>query len=348
MSFELPKLDTSQSQTIELLEQFRNKISSRGFFRYFKKHQHPMGAYVWGPVGRGKTMLLQTFYTSLATPQKIFIHFYKFMLNAHKELDALQKSQAKGDYIEIIARKLSKQYQAIFLDELQIDNIADAMLVGRLFASIIKHGTLVFFSSNRHPSDLFKDGLQRQQFEPFIELLQQQLIIHQLDNHIDYRRAGRQINFKAYIQPFSLENELLFNEFVKYLRKQDSYQPKQIKVDENRFIRVSRSYDNLADISFNELCANNLGSDDYLALATSYEIIAIRDIPQLDDNSRNEAIRFIKLIDCLYERKTITLFYADAEINELYKGAKSEFEFKRCISRIHEMANNTSKLFHRS
>lgn len=330
-------LDDRQREVVDLLLQFSQPIESKPLLKLFQKPKYPMGMYLWGPVGRGKTMLMQHIFTQLKTPHKKFMHFYEFMLQIHRQLDTLQKANIQGDYLLHIAKELSRDAKALFLDEMQVDNIADAMVLGRLFTAIIEHGSYVFFTSNRVPSDLFKDGLQRERFEPFIQLIQEKLLITKLDNSIDYRSISSTAGYDGYLNSSIDEVEQAITAFKNRWCPNESPLSSNIYVNNDRIIHLKRGYQQLVEFEFNEICAQAFGAEDYLVLAKRYRAFIIRDIPLLNDEEIDKTLRFIKLIDCLYEYRSCCLFIAKVPLEKLYQGKRFETEFARCTSRINEL-----------
>jgi cell division protein ZapE len=257
------------------------------------------------------------------------------MLNTHKSLDELRKTNLKRDTLALHAKNLYSKYDVFIFDELQINNIADAMIVGRLFEKLIKNGCYVFFSSNRVPSDLFLDGLQRERFLPFISLITEKLDVFQLDNFIDYRVADLNLHNNVYFHPLSKKAE--FYNLVTSICGEIKCSERLIVIDQNHNFKALKACGSLAIFSFNELCESPLGSIDYFAIGKEFNIIALENIPVLGPDKHNEALRFITLIDCLYENGNKIIFLAEDDAENLYQTGRNKFEFARTISRINEI-----------
>lgn len=341
--------DVSQLQLVRKLSKYINEFHRLGsanlltkaikiFYTNPRHHHH--GIYIWGDVGRGKSMILDLFFDAVPFEQKLKIHFHKFMMDFHKDLNKLRDGQIgkSGDYIRELGKELSKKYKVICLDELQINNIVDAMVVGRLFEELITSGSYVFFTSNRPPQDLFIDGLQRERFLPFIDLIKEKLDIFELNNFEDYRlRALSEIKTN-YLYPINKKNNAELNEMIDLLTGHaENLDEVQINSDNNRTIYVHKAYGKVAVFTFNELCEVSLGALDYLAICKRFNTLIIKNIPKMDKDNHNEALRFITLIDCLYENNIAIICTAETEPDKLYKDGKNSFEFKRTISRLNEM-----------
>ncbi len=338
--------DPSQVELVALLEKYRAEIEEKkrgglSSLLRLKTSSLNAGVYVWGDVGRGKSMLLNIFFGALTTPKKLHKHFHEFMIGIHKELHSQQKQNDSGlkkkDFIIKIADELAEKYHVVYLDELQINNIADAMLVGRLFKALQERGVFVFFSSNFYPDELFKDGLQRERFLPFIELLEAKFDIFNLNNYRDYRLDKLSQIASAYLFPLSHAADAELEHIIHELTGSKTLREKVINIDDNRRITAHHSYGNIAIFSFSELCEIPLGAVDYLALCQTFSTIVIKNIPKLSEDRYNEALRFITLIDCMYNTRTKLICTAEVPAEKLYEHGKCAFEFKRTISRLIEM-----------
>lgn len=298
--------------------------------------------YIWGDVGRGKSMILDLFFSSIPFDEKLKIHFHKFILDFHKKLNAL-RANSKGkssDYITQIAKELSERYKVICLDELQINNIVDAMVVGRLFESLLHNGCYIFFTSNRHPSELFKDGLQRERFLPFIHLIEDKLDVFELNNYEDYRLRGLSNIQKHYYCPLGSRTSKKIDDIIfKLTGHTNNFKEVEIFSDKQKPIRLHNTYGTLAVFSFKELCEVPLGAIDYMAICKHFNTIIVKNIPKLNKDNHNEVLRFITFIDCVYETKTTLICSAAAEPEKLYNSGKNAFEFKRTISRLNEISS---------
>lgn len=319
----------------------RNKhmLSWLGFKKRALSKHIKSGVYIWGDVGRGKSMILDIFHSCLGTTQKKRAHFHEFMLDVHSSLEALRKDPSVKDQILKLAADLAEKYHVIILDELQVNNIADAMIVGRLFDALIKDGVLVFFSSNRIPDDLFKDGLQRELFLPFIKLVKEKLEVQNLDNAVDYRMEKLDVK-STYFYPINKKTENSINSIISKMIGEHELAPMDIEINQNRYFHAFKAYGKVAVFTFRELCETELSALDYIAICKVFKVVVIRNIPKLSYENHNELLRFITLIDCMYENKTKLICSAEVDVDELYNTGKHAFEFHRTVSRLIEMRSN--------
>lgn len=339
--------DKRQVEMVEFLESFLDVINKETnpnlLRRLVSKVMRPSsrihrGAYIWGDVGRGKSMIMNFFFESIETSKKLKMHFHEFMLKIHANLEAIRvKKPGARDHIKILTNQISSSFKILYLDELQINNIADAMLVGRVFESLINQGVFIFVTSNRFPDDLYKNGLQRENFEPFIKLIRKKLDIFYLDNLKDYRLE--KINKdNLYIHPLGGSTDAKLQATMQSLLGNCQLETRYIDVIEGRKLTVHKCYGHLGVFTFNELCEVALGAIDYLALCKHFNLFIITNIPKLTIENHNEALRFITLIDCLYEtRRKLICTAADLPENLYSDGIKNTFEFQRTISRLNEM-----------
>jgi cell division protein ZapE len=218
-----------------------------------------------------------------------------------------------------------------------VNNIVDAMIVGRLFKVLVEKGVFLVFTSNRAPQELFKDGLQRERFLPFIELIETRLFIYHLNSFQDYRLSKVPSLDKFYFHPLNEEAKLGLKQVIEMITGGKNLRAKNIFINKDRSLRVDRSYGRVAIFTFNELCQQPLGAMDYIAIAKNFDTLVIENVPKLNADNHNEALRFITLIDCLYEHSTRLILSAEVEVEKLYEGARNRFEFDRTISRLKEM-----------
>ena len=301
----------------------------------------PRGIYMWGGVGRGKSMLMDLFHDRLAIAEKRRVHFHEFMIEVHARLRDARKSET-GDPIPPVAAAIAQGVRCLAFDEMVVNNSADAMIMSRLFTALIEtHGVTVVTTSNRAPSDLYKDGLNREHFLPFIALIERKLDVLPLNGPVDYRleRLGGADTW--YVpngpQATAAVREVFFR-LTDYSPDDSANVPAaDLDLGGGRLLHVPKSLKGVAVFSFKRLCGEARGAADYLAIARHYHTVILVGIPQLDADQRNEAARFVTLIDALYEHKVKLIASADAEPGELYAKGDGRFEFDRTISRLMEM-----------
>lgn len=292
------------------------------------------GLYIYGSVGRGKTMLMDAFFNDLDIGQKQRWHFHAFMQQqVHKTLKRL--GQTKEQPIEILARDLSQQAKVLCFDEFQVTDIADAMILGRLFSRLFEHGTVVIATSNQKPDELYKDGLHRDRFLPFIDILKQHCDEIHLNGPTDYRRAILH-KHKRYFTPDNEKAKKHVNLIFKELS--EGIKPtKKILTINGRELLIPQTANGIARLNFAEMCENPLGANDYISLADHFHTILLEQIPVMNENMHNEAKRFITLIDVLYDRDINLVITAAAEPDQLYTAGKNSDFFVRTASRLIEM-----------
>lgn len=305
-----------------------------------KKPEPARGLYLWGGVGRGKSMLMDLFFEHVHIHRKRRAHFHEFMLDIHARLK-VEREKEKGDPIPPVVTSLADEARLLCFDEMVVNNMADAAIMSRLFAGLIDSGVTIITTSNRHPDDLYKDGLNRQLFLPFIELIKEKLDIFTLDGPVDYRR-DRLGDAKTWLVPNGSEATVaLSNAFFRltdYPPEDRAHVPSmELDIGGGRRLHVPKALKGVAVFSFKRLCAEARGAADYLAIARRFHSIIIVGIPALGPQNRNEAARFVTLIDALYEYRVKLLASADAMPDALYTEGDGRFEFDRTVSRLLEM-----------
>lgn len=318
---------------------------TRGFLARLtgQKAAVPRGVYLWGGVGRGKSMLMDLLFHNVSIAEKRRVHFHEFMLEVHERLNVERKKEA-GNPVPPVAAALAEGLRLLAFDEMVINNTADAMVLSRLFTEMMSHGLTVVATSNRPPADLYKDGLQRESFLPFIALLERELDVLPLNGPVDYRldRLGK---MQTWLVPNSPANtatlSAAFFRLTDYPPEDGEHVPsEELRVSAGRTLHVPRSLKGVAVFSFKRLCGEARGASDYLAIARHYHTVIIVGIPRLTPENRNEAARFVTLIDALYEHNVKLLAMADAEPEALYVAGDGSFEFERTISRLREMGSD--------
>jgi cell division protein ZapE len=293
----------------------------------------PRGLYLWGGVGRGKSMLMDLFVDSLSGVPNRRVHFHAFMQEVHHAIHAARKAGAQ-DPIAPVADAVIRDIRLLAFDEMQIGDITDAMIVGRLFEKLFEAGIVIVTTSNRPPEDLYKDGLNRALFLPFIDMLRSRLAVVELESPTDYRQhrlAGAQV----YFHPAAAARATI-DAIWSDLTGGAAGAPLRLAVN-GRTSAVPRFANGVGRASFWEICGHPLGPADYLALAGAVRVLILEDIPQLSASNYNEAKRFVTLIDALYEARTRLVCSAADLPERLYLEGAGAFEFERTASRLREM-----------
>jgi cell division protein ZapE len=298
----------------------------------------PQGLYLYGGVGRGKSMLMNLFFETAPVEKKDRVHFHAFMRDIHAEIHRrrqLPMHADEGDPIPGMADGIADSATLLCLDELEVRDISDAMIVGRLFEKLFERGVVVVTTSNRHPDDLYKHGLQRERFVPFIGLIKQKLDLLELDSAQDYR-FGRLAGQQVYHMPLGPAADAKLD--AAWERLTDDAPPEADVVMVNgRRVPVPAAAHGVARFSFSDLCQTALGPSDYMAIAAQFPTIILKDIPVMTEETKDSARRFVTLIDALYEHRTALICSAAAAPEALYTGAEGGFEFARTASRLIEM-----------
>ena len=300
----------------------------------------PRGIYLWGGVGRGKSMMMDLFYGCLDIERKRRVHFHEFMIEMHRAMRAWRDAKP-GDPIPHVALDFAQNARCLCFDEMVVNNSADAMIISRLFTGLLDHGVTVVATSNRAPTDLYKDGLNREHFLPFIATVEQRLDVVALNGPTDYRMA-RMAGVKTWHVPNGPEATAAVRQAFFQLTDYPPEDAKNVPTAEidlggGRMLHVPKSLKGVAVFSFKRLCSEARGSSDYLAIARRYHSVFVVGIPVLGPENRNEAARFVTLMDALYEQRVKLIATADAEPGALYLEGDGQFEFERTVSRLMEM-----------
>lgn len=301
----------------------------------FAKAPEPVkGLYLWGGVGRGKSMLMDLFHGHVAIEAKRRVHFHAFMQEVQVALHAARKTGV-DDAIRPVAEEIAGKLRLLSFDEMQITDIADAMIVGRLFQMLFDRGVTVVTTSNRAPDDLYKDGLNRPLFLPFIQLLKERMGVLSLESETDYRQHRLQ-GAQVYFSPAGAEARAALRRIWTELTGGGADSALKLLV-KGREVVLPDYHAGVARASFWELCGRPLGPADYLAVAGAVRVLILQDIPHLSSENYNEAKRFVTLIDALYEAKVRLICSAAEEPERLYLEGEGSFEFERTASRLREM-----------
>ncbi|MCR9114474.1 MAG: cell division protein ZapE [Rhodobacteraceae bacterium] len=325
--------DPAQEAVLPEFERIRAELAEPVKKGWFRKAPDPVkGLYLWGGVGRGKSMIMDMFADTLDVPNRR-VHFHAFMQEIHA---GMHKARADGveDALAPVAKSVSDNVRCLAFDEMQITDITDAMIVGRLFEALFAAGVAVVTTSNRVPDDLYKDGLNRQLFLPFIDLLKDRMVVHEMVSPTDYRQ-GKLAGSPTYFTPVNAEARAQIEAVWQNLTGGQA-EPLTLVVNKRR-VEIPAFHNGVARASFYDLCGNPLGPADYLALAEAARVLVLEKIPQLGRSNFNEAKRFVTLIDALYEAGVQLICSAAAAPEYLYIEGEGTFEFERTASRLREM-----------
>ncbi len=341
--------DEAQRLVLAKLEQLRIAIEKhftrdknilKKIIPFPAKNHGIRGMYIYGDVGRGKSMLMDLFFSLLTVKQKQRVHFHAFMLDIHARLHKWRKENRDNinatDPIPLIAKDIAKHTTILCFDELQVSDITDAMMLGRLFTELFKNGVIVIATSNRPPKELYKDGLQRERFLPFIALLKEKLHVISLDSDKDYRLQHLKSLKCVYYYPHDEKAHGFMASAFAELTSGAKPVPLSLTIMGHN-VTLSKTHGDIAWCSFADLCEKPLGAADYIEIAREFGTLLLEGIPQLSRENRNEAKRFVTLIDELYEHKVKLIATAAAAPAELYIAGDGSFEFARTISRLMEM-----------
>jgi cell division protein ZapE len=296
------------------------------------------GAYLYGPPGRGKTMLLDLLFRHTSMAEKRRVHFHAFMLEVHERIHRLRMidaSEAKGTSVDQVAQEMARDLRLLCFDEFHVTDVADAMILARLLQALMEAGVVLVMTSNFAPDELYKDGIQRDRFEACIALIKERLDVLSVAGERDHR-LGRLRGLSSYHSPLGLEADRAMRESFAWLTDSARVKAETVPI-KGRMIEVPRVAKGVAWFTFDELCARPLGAADYLALAIQFHTICVSDVPLLGEENRNEAKRFMIFVDAMYDNKTKLVMSAAAPPDTLYTHGAVAFEFERTASRLYEM-----------
>ncbi|MFC3080382.1 cell division protein ZapE [Phenylobacterium terrae] len=341
--------DPAQARAVQALARLEADLAAsepNGLLSRFRKPESQRGVYLWGPVGRGKSMVMDLFYETAPAAKKRRTHFHVFMGEVHRLVDAWRKGdaaarkarfgQARGDDpIPPVADVVASEARLLCFDEFQVTDIADAMILGRLFEALFARGVTLVATSNRPPDELYKNGLNRQLFVPFIDMLKARCEIVRVAGAHDYR-LDRLRAAGTWFSPNDPDNERQYDALWASMLNGDEELGETLEVL-GRKIWLPHAAGGQLRATFASLCGTALGPNDYLAIAERFHTVFLEDVPKLSPAKREEARRFVTLIDALYEARTRLIVLADAEPAKLYPEGEGAFEFERTASRLEEM-----------
>ncbi len=339
--------DSIQNNIVQHFSRLQNELLNKkqqsffgSIFKRSNNQKHIKGIYLHGGVGRGKTFLMDLFFNTTKIKKKHRVHFHAFMLDVHSQLyqrrdGKIEMLYNKDSAILDYAEHIAKEYRLLCFDELHVKDITDAMILSRLFSKLIELGVVVVFTSNFDVDDLYKNGLQRELFLPFIALIKQNLNIIHMQSDKDYR-----LNLAwaegTWCTPLTEDTNKKLEDIFDVLTAGKEKQDRLVSV-KGREITAYQSTNEVAKFDFSELCVKARGAVDYLELCRHFDTIVLTNVPRLNDELRNETRRFMILIDTLYEKKKHLIVSAETELSQLYAGKENSFEFDRTLSRLQEM-----------
>ena len=327
------EINNNQLEIINNLESFYKENSSSKIFGKLFNNNKKIGFYLFGDVGVGKTMLLNFFFSQIKE-KKLRLHFNEFMIGFH---DFIFQMKDKENGIEKFVKDLSKKTKILYFDEFQVTNIVDAMILGKLFQKIFEEKILVLFSSNIKINDLYKDGLQREQFLPFIKILQNYCYERELLITEDYRTSTNN-GSERFLAPINEKTNFIFNKFFRTLTKNIKKENKILEI-KGRNLIIENFFNGIAKFNFDELCNRNIGSEDYIEIANNCSFIFIENLPNFNHTNSNQQQRFITLIDILYEKKIPLMITSEKSLDTISSSTDISNVFKRTISRLHELTS---------
>tara|TARA_B100000131_G_scaffold290070_1_gene302556 strand:+ start:7765 stop:8817 length:1053 start_codon:yes stop_codon:yes gene_type:complete len=330
------EVNENQISIVEKLSEYYNLNFNQSLIKkIFKDKNKKSGFYLVGDVGVGKTMILNFFFSSLKE-KKYRLHFNEFMIKFH-EFIFENKKKGKNHGLEKFVEKLSDKTQILYFDEFQVTNIVDAMILGKLFKKIFEQNIKVIFSSNIKIKDLYKNGLQRDQFMPFIKILEHNCSEIELEIPEDYR-TNKNIPLDRFLSPIDESSNFKFNKFFRKMTKNREKTTKILNIKGRKLI-IENFYERVTKFNFDELFNNNLGSEDYIRIAKESDLIFIENLPNFNEDNSNQQQRFITFIDIIYEKKIPLMIKSEVDLNSLCSSKSLTEPFKRTLSRLYEMTS---------
>lgn len=334
--------DLAQQNLISILQNTLNELSEpkkKSIFSLTKKSPAAQSLYIFGNVGRGKSMLMDLFFAAVPNDiSKRRVHFHAFMQEVHNRVHKIRQ-KGIGDPVAVLAREIATENQLLCFDELQATDVADATFLYRLFEGLFTAGICIVSTSNRPPAALYTGGVQAERFTKFITLIKDKMVISALSSPDDYRYQQGYQKLEYYFYPLGIQADEFIAQKLEKLGVHTPAQEESLSV-QGRLLTFKMYQNKIGIFTFSELCAAMLGAADYLALATRLEVVIITNIPKLSPEQRNEAKRFSTLIDTIYEHKTKLICTSMVHAEEIYHDGDGAFEFKRTVSRLIEMQSS--------
>ena len=329
-----------QEELIFKLSEFledNNRSFIGNIFSFTERKNNKSCFYIYGKVGIGKTLIMDILFEQLKNNNKKRIHFHEFMIHAHDSLHKLRKEKQdnKDFLISKFAKKISKEIRFLFFDEFQVTNIADAMILGHLFSELFKNNVKIIITSNTHPDNLYKDGLQRELFINFIEKIKHESLVYNLDIEIDYRKINLELD-EVYFISSSSASILKINDIHKEVINDTKAEDKIINFKKRDFV-IKNLANNSARFNFDELCDSETSAEDYLHLAKYVNIVFLENVPDFSNSNSNQQERFINLIDVLYDNQINLIMSSERKIDDLNSAYYLKDKFVRTKSRLIEM-----------
>ena len=330
------EINVYQLAIIDQLKSFYKLNFNQSIFnKLFSKIDLKPAFYLYGGVGVGKTMILNFFF-NLVEDKKLRQHFNEFMLSFH-DFAHERKEKNEENVINQFVKELKSKTKLIYFDEFQVTNIVDAMILGKLFEQIFKENIKIILTSNTKISELYKDGLQRDQFKPFIKIMEEQCTELELKIEDDYRKSNENQK-QRYFYPLNQETNFKINKFFRTITKDKKHLSKIINVKGREF-KIENFYEGVARFDFDDLCNQNLGAEDYLEIIKNCKFITLDNVPQFNDVNSNQQQRFITLIDVLYDKDIPLAVTAEKNIDQFTSSRLLENPFKRTVSRLYELTS---------
>ncbi len=329
------EINQNQFLVIKKLQDYYKKNFGSFISKLLSKENSKKSFYLYGDVGVGKTMILDFFFSQIKQKKKR-LHFNEFMLNFHDFVQE-RKNKKEQNIISLFVKDLKSKTSLIYFDEFQVTNIVDAMILGKLFEEMFKANIKMILTSNTKISDLYKDGLQRDQFKPFIKIMQEKSVEHELKIEDDYRKLKENLK-QRYFFPLNKEINFRINKFFRKITKDKKKSSKILEI-KGRYFELKNFYEKICRFDFQELCDQNLGAEDYLEIAKNSNFIVIEKIPEFNNFNSNQQLRFITLIDIIYDKNIPIAVTANESLDQMTSSRSLEKEFKRTVSRLYELTS---------